>query len=300
MGLAPSLVVIDAAAGAYGLQGLDDNKRADVEHFAAIFVRAFWLAGIATILIDHVVKNVDARGKYAIGSERKVGSADVHLGFEVVAPLSRGGTGLYKVTTHKDRGGWLPRPKAAELELRSDPATHAISWTFRAPSEESDGWKPTALMERVSHFLETQDEPLAGYRIEEAVTGKRDYVRLAIDSLVGEGFASETSGTKRGRLIASIRPFREDEFAPSSPRDEGAGFAPGSPFEESLNGADRAGSPHFAPSSPLAPEYEFAPDRFRLQGGANRRGEVAEHVDEDEVERLAALARSTIAGGVHE
>jgi hypothetical protein len=50
-----SLVVIDAAAGAYNLQALDDNKRADVETFARIYVRSFWLRGVATILVDHVV-----------------------------------------------------------------------------------------------------------------------------------------------------------------------------------------------------------------------------------------------------
>jgi hypothetical protein len=281
--LAPTLVVIDAAAGAYDLQGLDDNKRADVERFAGIFIRAFWLAGIATVLIDHVVKNSEARGKYAIGSERKVGSADVHLGFEVVTPISRGGTGLYKIITHKDRGGWLSRPKAAEFELRSDPQTHAIDWTFCAPREQAGAWQPTALMERVSRYLEAQSEPVSRNAIEKDVKGKRDYKRLAIDCLIEEGFAGESSGTNRARLIASVRPFREDEFAPGSPRLDSEEFAPGSPRQESLNEAVNAGSPQFAPSSPLAPEFEFALDRSRLQGGANRRGEVVTPVIGDEM-----------------
>ena len=37
--LAPALVLIDAAAGAFDPQGLDDNKRADVEHFTSLYVR---------------------------------------------------------------------------------------------------------------------------------------------------------------------------------------------------------------------------------------------------------------------
>jgi hypothetical protein len=108
--LAPDLVVIDAAAGAYDLAGLDDNKRADVERFASLYVRGFWKAGIATILLDHVVKSTESRGRYAIGSERKLGGCDVHLGFETVKPLHRGSTGLVRVTVHKDRFGHLPRP----------------------------------------------------------------------------------------------------------------------------------------------------------------------------------------------
>ena len=138
-------------AGAYALQGLDDNKRADVEAFDGIYVRSFWLHGVATLLIDHVPKKNGISGVYAIGSERKIGGADVHLGFESVISLTRGGRGLYKITTKKDRFGHLPRQKAAELELRSDPVTHAISWTFRAPTPgtERGAFRPTHLMEKV-------------------------------------------------------------------------------------------------------------------------------------------------------
>jgi len=60
-----TLVVIDAAAGAYSLQGLDDNKRGDVEAFARIFVSTFWLRGVATIVLDHVAKNAGGRSRSA-------------------------------------------------------------------------------------------------------------------------------------------------------------------------------------------------------------------------------------------
>jgi hypothetical protein len=219
--LTPTLVVIDAAAGAYDLQGLDDNKRQDVERFAGVYVRSFWLAGIATVLIDHVVKNADARGKYAIGSERKVGGADVHLGFEVASsPLTRGGHGVYRIVTHKDRGGWLPRPRAAELELRSDSDTHAITWTFREPLTESDdGWQPTVLMEKVSRWLEQQDEPKSRNEVESANLGKsRDYVRKAMDKLLAGEYVVETAGPRKARMLTSIKPFRTSpDFAATSP-----------------------------------------------------------------------------------
>ena len=66
-----------------------------------------------------------------IGSERKLGTVDVHLGFESVWPLHRGSDGHIKVVTHKDRPGFLPRPNAAEIVLESDPVSHRVSWTFR-------------------------------------------------------------------------------------------------------------------------------------------------------------------------
>jgi hypothetical protein len=66
-----TLAIVDAAAGAYDASGLDDNKRADVERFARTWIVPLWQVGCTTLLLDHVVKNSETRGRYAIGSERK-------------------------------------------------------------------------------------------------------------------------------------------------------------------------------------------------------------------------------------
>jgi hypothetical protein len=100
-----TLAIIDALAGAYDAAGLDDEKRKDVERFARAWIRPLWQRGVATLAIDHVVKNSEARGKWAIGSERKTGAVDVHLGLHAVKHLHRGASGLVRVSTHKDRPG---------------------------------------------------------------------------------------------------------------------------------------------------------------------------------------------------
>jgi hypothetical protein len=46
---------------------------------------------------------------------------------------------------------------------------------------------------------------------EEAKLGGRDYVRLAMDRLVAEGYASEFSGPNRARLLRFERPFADTE-----------------------------------------------------------------------------------------
>jgi hypothetical protein len=205
--LAPGLVIIDAAAGAYSLQGLDDNKRIDVERFTEIYVAAFWRANIASIVLDHVVKNVEGRGNYAIGSERKVGGTDVHLGFSVISPIKRGATGLYKIVTHKDRGGHLKRGKLAEFKLASDPETHEIKWSFEAPVESDDEhpFRPTKIMEKVSRFLELQQEPVSR-NTSKAGLGNHEYV--------GGDRCSPTRGTGRRKVLDEpvaevVRAFRE-------------------------------------------------------------------------------------------
>jgi hypothetical protein len=83
-----TLAVIDSAAGAYNVSGLDDYKRADAEEFSRSWVAPLWERGVTTVVLDHVVKNGETRSRYAIGSERKLGAVDVHLGFEPVHPLT--------------------------------------------------------------------------------------------------------------------------------------------------------------------------------------------------------------------
>lgn len=128
-------------------------------------------------------------------------------------PLARGATGLAKITTHKDRPGWLPRPKAAELALSSDPDTHAITWEFRPAAGDPDQtFRPTVLMERVSAYVAACNGELPSRNsIEENVKGKRDYVRRAVDVLLVEGYLSERSGARGARLLESVKPYRETE-----------------------------------------------------------------------------------------
>lgn len=211
-----AIVVIDAAAGAFAFEELDDNKRMDVERFGARYVEPFRKAGIATLVLDHVVKSSEARGAYAIGSERKVGQTDIHLGFSVVTPIKRGGHGIYKVTTHKDRGGFLKRGKLADFELASDPASHAISWTLRpaVEADEDHPFRPTHLMEKVSRYLERQTEPVAIGEVKSTVEGKATYVVEAVNILIEDGFISESVGPRNARLLESIRAYREAEDDP--------------------------------------------------------------------------------------
>lgn len=206
-----ALVVIDAAAGAFAFEELDDNKRMDVERFGARYVEPFRKAGIATLVLDHVVKSSEARGAYAIGSERKVGQTDIHLGFSVVTPIKRGGHGVYKVTTHKDRGGFLKRGKLADFELQSDPETHAIAWTLRPATEtdEEHPFRPTHLMEKVSRYLELRSDDAPIGDVKTAVSGKTEFVIAAVDLLVKEAYVEEREGSRKARLLRLVKVYRE-------------------------------------------------------------------------------------------
>lgn len=203
-GEAATFAIIDALAGAFDVSSLDDNQRRDVERFGAVWVRPLWERGVTTLLLDHVTKNGETRGKYAIGSERKIGQADVHLGLEAVTSLSRGSDGLFRIVTHKDRPGFLTRPHAAELDLHSDPDTHAITWRFKqaeATDADRDSWRPTVLMDRAAGYLRDQTGPCTRNDIAAAISGKRKYALDAINYLIADGVAEEVDGPGRGKLV---------------------------------------------------------------------------------------------------
>lgn len=185
------------------------------------------------------MKNKEARGKFSIGAERKLGGADVHLGFEVVQHFTLGRTGRVEIVTHKDRPGYLPRPKAAELELVSDAETGRATWAWQLAEHAAEGeadlpFRPTGLMEKVSRYVESRPEAASRNEIETAVTGKRQFVRMAIDLLTDEGFLEAERGERNARLCTSARPFREGDVVPTSPRTNGVHLAPTSPQQEPL------------------------------------------------------------------
>jgi hypothetical protein len=201
-----TLAIIDAAAGAYSASELDDNKRADAEIFSRTWIAPLWLRNITTIVLDHVVKNSDARGKFAIGSERKLGTVDVHLGLEAVKQLHRGTSGLVRILTHKDRPGHLDRPRAGEIELHSDPDTHRITWAFKPASKDSGdsdsgGFRPTILMDRMLAHLEQQSEPVSCNAAATAVGGQRKWTLEAIRLLISDGTIAEQAGPRGAKLI---------------------------------------------------------------------------------------------------
>jgi hypothetical protein len=222
--LNPILVIIDAAAGAFDNEELDDNKRSDAEKWRKLYVDPFFDAGIATIVLDHVVKNVESRSKYTIGSERKTGGGEDHIGFDTIKPVKRGSTGIYKMTLHKDREGHHNRGHFYDLHIASNPETHQLDCEFR-PVELADpdtGWLPTIYMERVSAYLH-EHGTCSRTHLCDNVEGGTDYVRQAIDALKRHGYLTESKGSRNSRMFTNTKNFITSEWEkqhhPATPPD---------------------------------------------------------------------------------
>jgi hypothetical protein len=205
----PGLVVCNAFTGLLAIERCDPNVGADIERWYATVGRVLQSHGAALLIIDHVVKQRDDRGKWAIGSERKVAGCDVHVGVAVKQSLKRGETGILILRTHKDRHGHLQRPIAAEVVLRSSEA-----WQMECvitPGKPYDAWQPTHVMADIARYLETAGA--SSQRMIEANTkAKATTVRQALRALVDGGYvAIEPGGRGGGQRYKLVMPFSEQE-----------------------------------------------------------------------------------------
>jgi hypothetical protein len=209
------LVVFDAFNATLSLHGLDPCSTVEVQRFLHQVVNPLARRGVAVALLDHVVKKAEERGRYAYGSERKQTGVQVHIGMKAIEPFGRGRRGKSKLTVHKDRPGFLERPSPGLFVLNSDAESGRLSWRIEADHSAGDEgeFRPTNLMEKISRHLEISGKPKSRNAIEQAVPGKTDWKRVAIDRLLAEGFAEEVPGDRGARLVKVVRVFREmDEW----------------------------------------------------------------------------------------
>ncbi len=101
----PALIVIDGVTEALTIHGLDLSDNSDIAHWLELLPRPAARTGAAVLMIDHVVKDKEARGRYAIGGQHKLAGVDVAYKLEVIEPFGRGKDGLVKVKVMKDRAG---------------------------------------------------------------------------------------------------------------------------------------------------------------------------------------------------
>jgi hypothetical protein len=206
--------------------------------------------GASVVLIDHVPKDADSRGRFAIGSQVKMAALDgAAYVVEVAEPLGRGLRGVIVLRVAKDRPGAV-RPECGSFR-KSDRTQEAarvvvdstgdgIAVTVSPPSQGSVNGaeiRPTSLMERVSMMLE-HTGPSSLSAIIREVGGNKKYVTEAVHNLVTEGFVSYRPAPTNGKPSSHehVRPYRQvldplsDAYIPTTdPTDPGprSGKVPG-------------------------------------------------------------------------
>ncbi len=215
------LVILDGVTEAMTLHGLDLNGNADVAAFYALLPR--WIAdqGPAVVMIDHVVKDGEKQGRWALGGQHKLAGLDgVGYLVKAIEPFGRGKTGHARITVSKDRPGYVEEialgRTVAELWLDATDI-NCLRYQLRAPTEvptdQAGNMRPTHLMERVSRYIEITPGLGKNELVDGRISGTGAYLKRAIDRLVQEGYIEVETGPNRKQIHRSVTPYREDEDA---------------------------------------------------------------------------------------
>lgn len=184
------LAVIDGVTEGLTLHGLALLDNTDIAKWLELIVRPLQRRGAAVLQLDHVTKDREGRGRYAIGAQHKLAGIDVAYSLRVIEPFGRGVNGSVLISVEKDRPGHLralAEGKAlATMHVESLPGG-ALEISLEPPEAGGDLFRPTVLMGRVSRAL-VEQPGLTANAIKAAVTGKAAAVGLAVELLVAEGF----------------------------------------------------------------------------------------------------------------
>jgi hypothetical protein len=199
------LVIFDSQRMYLSDLGLEENSSDDYAEFMAALVDPLFAAGIATLILDNTGHGDSKRGR---GASSKGDLNEVLFTLETIERYGLDHTGKVRLEITDSRFGDTGR---WEMSLG---AGKFGSWDKVEHTHDvaADGaFRYTGKMERVSIFIENCADPQGRNTICDAIGGKGQYVRAAIDSLIREGYARAIEGARGAKFVESLRPYREDD-----------------------------------------------------------------------------------------
>lgn len=228
--LSPTVLIIDSLGEIFPMLGVNTNDGDEMTSAMRLVCTAPAQArgphapdGPCVITIDHLPKGQDARATgYAIGSiAKKRMIRGAYLRAEARTQPAPGTIGRITLRIEKDTAGELRKTSgggyAGTFTLDSSQAlgngAYATTWSVareEAPKNDDGSFRPTALMEQVSRYVEDNDQ-CSKAEIEKHVAGGAKYIRMAIDLLVSEGFIARIAGARNSHLHHSLAHYRQQE-----------------------------------------------------------------------------------------
>jgi hypothetical protein len=144
-----ALVVIDGVTESLTMWGGETKDNDKITQWMRIFPRTVATAsGAAVVLIDHITKNAETRGRFAIGGQAKLATIDgAAFLVEPIEGLAPGKIGRLTVRVTKDRPGFIR--KSAGMYRKSDRTQEAavividstkaqMGYIIQPPTDEDD------------------------------------------------------------------------------------------------------------------------------------------------------------------
>lgn len=222
-------IVFDGVTEALNLHGKATKDNDEITQWMRAVPRRFSReTGAAVVLVDHVVKSIETRGRFPIGGQAKMAAIDgAAFLVEPVSAIGPGLDGALTIRVTKDRpgavraaaGDWRKTDRTQEAaRFRLDSSGDGTAATLEPPEhgisqpDNNGPRKPTFVMEKVSRILETMREEIGINRIVEMYKenggARRQTIIEAANLLVDEGYAVEASGPRNSRMLRSAQAYR--------------------------------------------------------------------------------------------
>lgn len=237
-----ALAIIDGVTDAVLLfsgGGKGDPNEIFVQ-FSRIFPRRLAdITGAAVVLIDHVAKDTENRGRFAIGAQAKMSQltgAAYTVEPDQTAPTVNG-VGYVILRVGKDRPGDVRRASGPRrgrdrtqeaARIRVDDTGARTVVTVEPPitdpfaAGQVNGVTVTPdLMLAISQLLERTPEGLSGRKIEGSVKGQGESIRAALKLLEERGF-TRTEARGRATIHIHVQPFVPDTDSDEEEGEEGS------------------------------------------------------------------------------
>ena len=208
------LVVIDGVGEALSREGLSEDKAEDVIRWTDLLPRPIARTGAGVLMLDHVAKDLEQRGRWARGSGAKLGAVDgASYQIKVRVPFSRHREGRFDLVVAKDRPGGVGAigEIVATVHVTPHAAGELVTVRVEPHSTEAaaptDSWKPTVIMGKVWTALDGSTVPLTASALSTLVHSEPRLVKEAITRLIAEGFVAETG--KRPKTLRTVKPYTD-------------------------------------------------------------------------------------------
>lgn len=211
----PTLAIVDGVTEAMTLHGLNPLDNGDAAKFSRMLPRRLTASGAACVNLDHVTKDREGRGRYALGAVHKLNGLDgaaYLLDNRVSFGIGITGRSTLKIT--KDRPGQLRRkalPSSQSLWWYGDLVLESHDETFaevsvEPPAERDETFRPTAVMSKLSRLISEKagDKGLSGRKVQDLARGNAQTNRTALTLLEVEGYVTPSPHK-------TIRPYAGDE-----------------------------------------------------------------------------------------
>ena len=212
----PDLVIIDGLVEALTREGYSEDSSTDVIAYMDRVPRKIARTGAAVLILDHVAKDKDGRGRWARGTGAKLGAWDgAAYQVKVTHSFDRHNDGTMKLIVAKDRPGGvgpigstagvvsiMPKADGKRVLMKLDPET--------ADLRPSDSWRPTVLMGKIAKEISDSYHPLTAQQVKTLVSGKKRHLETALQRLMAEGYVAENPG-KAPKTLRLEKPFSDVE-----------------------------------------------------------------------------------------